>query len=299
MLTDSTRELDKYSALAIVAPRDSSPESHLYQLNEFLAQGKGIFIAMNRVGANLQQTQYGEPVNTGLESWLAEKGIAVNSNFVIDQNANFVGVQMQQGPFMVTQQLQFPYFPIMVNFMDHPITSGLEQIPFQFISSMNFTGDSSVVFTPIIKSSEKSGTTPVPGYIDIMREWGENDFPLSELTVAATVEGNLVGSAASRMVVIADGDFPLGGQQQNSPFTPDNISLMVNGIDWLSDDTGLVELRTKGATSRPIDELEDGKRTFLKYLNFLLPILLIIVFGIFRAQHRQNLRIKRMEEGYV
>ena len=298
-LTDSTKELDKFSALAIVAPTDSFPVSHLQQMNEFLSQGKGIFVAMNRVGANLNQTQYSEPVNTGLETWLAEKGIAVNSNFVIDQNANFVGVQMQQGPFMVTQQLQFPYFPIMVNFADHPITSGLEQIPFQFVSSINFTGDSSVVYTSLIKSSEKAGTEPVPGYINIMKEWGENDFPLSDLTVAAAVEGKLVGNTNTRMVVVADGDFPLGRQQQNSPFTPDNISLMINGIDWLSDDTGLVELRTKGATSRPIDDLEDGKRTFLKYLNFLLPIILIIVFGIFRAQSRQNLRIKRMEEGYV
>ncbi len=299
ILSDTTNELDKFSALAIVAPKDSFPANHLQQLDKFLSSGKGIFVAMNRVDANLNQSQSGESVNTGLENWLAEKGIDVNPDFVIDQNANYVGVQMQQGPFMVQQQLQFPYFPTMINFTDHPITSGLEQIPFQFVSSIDFSGDSSVKFTPIIQSSEYAGIEPAPGYIDIMKEWSDDDFPLSYLTVAAALEGNLAGNTKTRMVVVADGDFPVGSQQQNSPFTPDNISLMVNGIDWLSDDTGLIELRTKGVTSRPIDELEDGKRTFLKYLNFLLPIILIIVFGIFRAQHRQNLRIKRMEEDYV
>ena len=80
---------------------------------------------------------------------------------------------------------------------------------------------------------------------------------------------------------------------------PDNASLMVNSIDWLSDDTGLIELRTKGATSRPLDDIEEGKRALLKYLNFLLPIFLVIIYGIFRMQRRQNLRIKRMEAGYV
>ena len=100
------------------------------------------------------------------------------------------------------------------------------------------------------------------------------------------------------MVVIGDGDFPLGGGQSGQA-NPDNISLMANSIDWLSDDTGLIELRTKGATSRPVDELEDGKITFLKYLNFLLPLLLIIIYGIYRTQRKQILRIKRMEEGYV
>ena len=99
------------------------------------------------------------------------------------------------------------------------------------------------------------------------------------------------------MVVIADGDFAVSeGQQQ---INPDNVNLLVNSIDWLSDDTGLVSLRTQGATARPIDELEDGKKAFLKYFNFLLPIVLVIGYGIFRAQRNRMLRIKRMEVGHV
>lgn len=81
--------------------------------------------------------------------------------------------------------------------------------------------------------------------------------------------------------------------------TPDNISLFVNAIDYLSDDTGLIELRTKGVSNRPLDQLEDGKKAFLKYLNFLLPILLVVIYGLFRMQYNRNLRNKRMEEGYV
>ncbi len=74
---------------------------------------------------------------------------------------------------------------------------------------------------------------------------------------------------------------------------------MVNSIDFLSDDTGLIDLRTKGVTSRPLDQVEDGKKAFLKWLNFLLPIVLILVYGIFRMQQKRNLRVKRMEQGYV
>jgi ABC-type uncharacterized transport system involved in gliding motility auxiliary subunit len=80
---------------------------------------------------------------------------------------------------------------------------------------------------------------------------------------------------------------------------PDNLNLLINSLDWLSDDTGLVELRTQGATARPIDDLEDKKRTFLKYLNFLLPVLLALAYGIFRFQRARIIRLKRMEEGYV
>ena len=73
----------------------------------------------------------------------------------------------------------------------------------------------------------------------------------------------------------------------------------MNSLDWLSDNTGLIELRTKGATMRPLDEMEEGKRKFLKYLNFSLPLLLVILYGIFRMQRNRIRRTKRMEVGHV
>jgi len=57
-----------------------------------------------------------------------------------------------------------------------------------------------------------------------------------------------------------------------------------------------MELRTKGITSRPLDQLEDGQRSFYKYANFLLPIAAIIVFGIGRMQWRKKQRNRRMDE---
>jgi len=80
---------------------------------------------------------------------------------------------------------------------------------------------------------------------------------------------------------------------------PDNVNLFVNAIDWLSDDTGLIDLRTKGVSSRPLDTIEDGSKTFYKYLNFLLPIILIVTYGFIRAQMKRNQRVRRMEEDYV
>jgi ABC-type uncharacterized transport system involved in gliding motility auxiliary subunit len=230
------------------------------------------------------------------------KGININENFVLDASNMPVSIQQEAmtpfGPGIVNRRVEFPFFPLVANFSDHAITAGLEQMIFTFVSSINFSGDSTHVFTPIVMSSEKSGTQSVSAWINVFKEWSENDFPLSNLTLAATLEGSLSGDAHSRMVVVADADFPVASQQQTP--NPDNINLLVNSIDWLSDDTGLIDLRTKGAISRPIKEdLSDGKRTFLKYLNFLLPIFIIIIIGIIRFEIRRNQRIKRMEVGYV
>lgn len=296
-LTDTTSIPDRFKTLAIVRPTDSIPPSHFDKIDEFLARGGRLFVAMNRVKGDFS-TAYGSSVNTGLETWLRNKGLQIDDNFVVDVSCGSVTVQQQQGVFTFSSNVSFPYLPIINTFAKHPITEGLEAVIFQFASPVSYIGDSTKTFTPIVKTSEKSGSLSVPQYFNIEKQWTELDFPLKNLAVGGVLEGNLFGNTPSKMVVITDGDFAVngpGGQQ----LQPDNISLMVNSIDWLSDDTGLIELRTKGVTYRPLDQLEDGTKTFLKYLNFLLPVILVIVYGLIRMQHNRNVRIKRLEESYV
>ena len=294
-LSDSTLNLDKYNTLAIINPTDSFSVGELAKLDQFLNRGGRLFIAMNRSDADLTKEQYSHAVNTGLETWLASKGIDVNTNVVIDMNCQQGWIQPQPNYYM---QVTIPYFIIAKNFGDHPVSSGLEQVTLNFASSLNFAADSLVKFTPLVLSSDKSGTQPAESYINIMQKWTDADFPLSNLTLAGAFEGKFKGSAPTKLVVVADGEFAEAGNQQQQ-VNPDNINLLVNSIDWLSDDTGLVELRTRGATARPLDELDDSKRTFLKYLNFLLPVLLVLIYGIFRFQRNRMIRIKRMEADYV
>jgi len=298
-LTDTTSNLDKFSTVAIVAPKDSFPASHLMQLDNYLAQGKRLFIAMNRVRGDFS-TSSGSTVNTALETWLAGKGLTVENNFVIDDNCGSVSVLQQQPGFTFQTQVRFPYIPVISTFEEHPVTKGIESVIMQFASSITFIGDTSLKFTPLAKTSGKSGTQPCPTYFDIRKRWIDEDFPLSELTVAGLLEGKISGNNNSKIILVSDGDFPVGGEgRQARQIHPDNVNLMVNSIDWLSDDTGLIDLRTKGVTSRPLDAIEEGRIALLKYTNFLLPIILIVIYGIFRIQRNRNRRIKRMEEGYV
>jgi len=192
-------------------------------------------------------------------------------------------------------QLQFPYLPIITKFADNPITKGLEAVSLQFASPITFAGDSLLKFIPIAFSSEKSGSLKTPLYFDIQKQWKSSDFTMPGLAVAAIIEGKLSGKNNAKIVLVSDGDFAVGGSGGGNQLPQDNISLLVNSIDWLSDDTGLIELRTKGISSRPIKELESSTKTLLKWLNFLAPIILIIVYGLIRMQINHNKRIKRME----
>lgn len=298
-LTDTASIPDRFKTIALVRPTDSIPLSHFQKIDEFLARGGRLFVAMNRVKGDFS-TAYGTAVTTGLETWLRNKGIEVEDNFITDVNCGSVTVQQQQGFFTISRNIQFPYLPIINNFRKHPITQGLEAIILQFASTIRFIGDSTKTFTPLAMTSEKSGSFRTPQYFNIQKEWTENDFPLSHQVIAASLEGNLGGGKPTKMVIVSDGDFAINGPRgQSQQLQPDNVSLMVNSIDWLSDDTGLIELRTKGIVYRPIDQLEDDTKTLLKLLNFLLPLLLVILYGVFRMQRNRMVRIKRLEESYV
>lgn len=292
---------DRFRAVAIIAPTDSVPADQLAKLDDYLARGGKLLLALNAVDGDLS-TARGTAVSTGLENWLKEKGIQVQHNFLIDASCGQVSVQQQQGFFTFQTPVQFPFLPVITTFADHSITSGLEQVLLPFASPISWLGDSSSQFIPLAYSSSQSGTISAPTMFDVTRQWQASDFPSSALVAAAAVESTFGGSTPTQMVVIGDGDFAVGGQGQMQ--SADNISLLVNSIDWLSDDTGLIELRTKGVASRPIDQeyLADdaeGTRNWYKYLNFGLPILLVIFYGIFRSQQQRSIRLKRMQESYV
>lgn len=299
-LSDPETMLAGFKTLAIVAPTDSFPSADLQKLDDYLAGGGNLFVAFNQLEGDFQSMR-GNATATNLGAWLESKGLKVENNCVVDASAGTVGVRQQSGFMTFTRQIPFPYWPLIRKFDDdNPITKGLEQVMLQLSSAISFTGDTSLVYTPFLQSSEKSGTLPLPVYFNVQKQWGDNDFPLQNVTVGAILQGPIVGQTHSNIVLISDGDFAINGEGQDAQQRqPDNVSLMVNSIDYLSDDTGLIDLRTKAVTSRPLDELDEAERSFLKWINFALPIILVIIYGIIRMQIRRRKRIKRMEEGYV
>ena len=281
-----------YNTVFVIAPTDSIIERDFNYLDQFLSRGGRLLLAINNVKGNFQ-TASGELVNTGYSNWLNKFGLSIEDNFVLDANCSSVMVQQQQGMFRMNTPVSFPYLPIISSFTDHPITKGLESVVFPFASSINITPkDTTISYVTIASTSEKSSMETLPLFFNISKQWSNSDFSMSSIPVGVAMEGKISGNIYSKMVVFSDGDFAVNGEGQGAQqLQPDNVSLMSNAIDWLSDDTGLIELRTKGVTSRPLSaQLEDGTKTLVKYANFLIPIILIILFGVIRFQYKKKIR---------
>jgi ABC-type uncharacterized transport system involved in gliding motility auxiliary subunit len=331
-LSDTVRNINSYKTLVIVAPKDSFDIPKLDILDNYLAGGGRLFLALNHVQGDLQNLT-GNVLGTGMAEWLAGKGVELEDGFLVDSKCGMIQVSQRTNFGTMTSSLRFPYFPVLTNFGEHPATKGLEQVQMTFISPIRYTGDTSLyfpvltnfgehpatkgleqvqmtfispirytgdtslTFSPLAYTSDQTGILSLPVYFDVNKKWTRTDFPSGAQVVAGLLEGNINGSAYSKMVIISNGDFAVnaGGNRQQA----DNISMMVNSIDWLSDDTGLIDLRTKTITSRPIEQLTDAKKNTLRWVNFLLPLVLVIIYGLIRMQIRRNQRIRRMEEGYV
>ena len=299
--SDTTSLTNDFKTLVIIAPSDTLAPKYIKQINNYLTNGGRILLALNRVKGDLSKAT-GSVESTGLNDWLKKYGINIEGKFIIDVSSGSVMVRQNQGGFVMSTPVKFPYLPIITNFADHPISKGIESVIMQFASPIEITPkDSSLKYIVFAKSSKTSGTETPPIYFEVMKRWTRNDFPLSYLPVGVAVDGKFKGNTYSKMVVFSDGDFVVNGSgQRTRKLEKDNINIVSNAVDWLSDDTGLIALRTKGITNRPIDAtLKQGTKTLIKYLNFLLPLFLIIGYGLVRYQIRKKKRNKWMSEKYV
>ncbi len=297
---NNAEALNAFQSLVIIAPKDSFSVAELSNLENFYTQGKGIAIALNRMDVQLQQGLVA-PQSTGLETWLAQKGILVDENLVIDAKCGNITVQQNMGVFSIPRPIKFPYLPEITNFADHPITSGLEDVSFIFASTVAFAKqDEAQQFTSLVRSSGNADTQSPPISFDIDKQWTSADFRQRNLTMGGVLEDMTDPALPKRIVVFGDGDFVINGAgQQAQGQKPDNLSLFANAVDFVSGETGLNELRTKTIMSRPIEkELTDGKRQMIKMANFALPIALIVLYGILRYSNNRRKRRNWMQEDY-
>ena len=64
--------------------------------------------------------------------------------------------------------------------------------------------------------------------------------------------------------------------------------------DWLSEDEGLISIRSKDVSVRPLKVVEDSTRGIVKFLNIFLMPLLVVLFGVARWQIRKQNRRRQL-----
>ena len=289
-----------YKAVAVINPTDTFTQAELTKLDDFMANGGGLYMAYGHIEADLNTARVIQPKNgLGLQPWLASKGVTLNNQLVIDINSAQLTVSEQRGFMTIQRPIDFPYYPIIQDFSDHPISKGIEVMLFPFVASMSINADSAVTATVLARSSERSGLATAPVMLDINKRWTEAEFNQVSQPVAVALEGPIAGQVTSRMVVVPNGSFAVNGTgQQQRGLDGNSVNFAVNAIDWVADNSGLMELRGREVTFRPLDDLDETTRQLYKVGNVAGPVLLILIYAFIRAQRKLRKKQQWLEGNY-
>ena len=295
-LNAATPPLSQFNVLCIIDPKDTYSAFEIEQLNKYLDQGGRLIIALNHAIGQLSGERNSGFINrTGIEDMLEKKGLKVKYDFVVDNNCGTIALNQHYGFIQFQSNVSFPYLPIITNFSKHTITYGLNSMLLAFASSIEqVKTQSTYIFTPLAMTSSISGIQQAPVFFNFQKQWTKNDFNHPHNIVAALLTNNDNNSA---IVTITDADF-ISNEIVTGGHT-DNINFAINSIEWLADNSGLIKLRNKFTTFSALEPTGDSVREFLKYLNFLTPIILIAFTALIHFRRKQKKRINRSHPGYV
>ncbi len=294
-ITDTAEIPSSYKTLIIIDPKDSIPPAHFKKMDNYMNAGGAIMVAYSGLYGTLNDPVVQLLPENGIRNWLSQKGVILSGQIVTDVQCRRVVQQQPQG----TMVIRFPYFPIIKNFSDHPATKGIEAAFFPFSNSISIVQkDSAVKITPVAYSSEKSGLIKLPATLDFNKKWSGDDFNKGPQIVEVALEGPIAGKEKSKMIVFANGKFAVNTEPGQEELNKDNVNIASNAIDWLSDNTGLIELRTKGITYRALNSVEESTKEIIRYLNVFLPILIILIVGFVRRYQNGKKRRKLMQSTF-
>jgi ABC-2 type transport system permease protein len=274
----------------------------------------------------MSESTVGVDLDLKLDDMLFKYGVRLNRNLILDVNS--ASIPLRTGQIGGQAQIEFfrwPYFPLLNQASNHPIVRNINSIKADFVSSIDTSLIEDIRKTPLLKTSDYSriSLTPVLISLAMLREKPDpRMYNMSGQTTAYLLEGTFSSLFANRippgiansreigfketskptaMIVVADGDIarnqfhvprgyplPLGFDQYTGR-TYGNKDFLLNAISYLADDTQLISIRSREIKMRLLNTTKaNASRLNIQVINIAIPILLIVLFGIFIAIQRKQ-----------
>jgi len=296
------------SALIVAGLSKPPSKQFRYRVQQFQLHGKGVLLLAGNALPQLDMGFRVQPVDRYTNDWMAKDvGVVVRPGLVLDHDASRVMVNQRQGQFMFRSAVDYPFMPAVHDLNAHQlVTRGLRQVSLPFVSPLACvdTKDCTVLMRTSPASAVQNGP---PFDVNPMRSISSRFAgiqqtaqvvavaktgallltqkpPKKGLTDKELKQKPLTSSANPRLVVIGapallDATFIDG----------DNSLFVLNVLDWLSGNGSLIELRSRGVTERPLDNLNRDARAGWKAIwTFMLPLLIAIA-----AIWRWRLRVRK------
>ena len=250
------------------------------------------------------------PRDLNLGDYFFKYGLRINPVLVKDLYSAPIVLASGSGNDAQFNPYPWFYFPLTASQKNHPIVNNIEAVKFEYASPID-TLANDIKKTILLTTSPKSQLEGLPKEISLENINAKPDlasFNAGELPLAVLLEGNfksvyenrvlpfklddfLSKSDETALLVVSDGDVVKNQLQRGEPLelgydrytgtTYGNKEFLLNAVNFLLDDSGLINVRSKEVSIAFLDrEKVEEKRLFWQVINLALPLLLLAIFAL-------------------
>ena len=309
-------QLSEYDLTIIAKPTEEFTEKEKFTLDQYITNGGKSLWLIDNVTAELdslmqsgQSLAFNKKLN--LTDLLFSYGIRINYSLIKDAYSSTIRLaDGNTGNKTQFNDYIWHYHPFITSKNKHPITKNVDPVNLRFANTID-TLKNKIKKTVLLQSSDFSkaiGTPVIISLEDIAKKPEKKDYNNGNQTLGVLLEGEFNSAYANRvkpyetslfkeksepnkMVVIADGDIIANELVKGQPidlgvdkFTSiryGNADFLMNTINYLLDDSGLLQLRSKTIQLQYLDkEKAYNERSFWQMINVIVPLVILAFFGI-------------------
>ncbi len=308
-------DLNNYDLIVSAKPTEAFTEQEKYVLDQYIMKGgKSLWlvdkVAMDKDSLyNASGVSFATIRDLNLTDFFFKYGIRINPVLVNDMYSAPIPLAVGEGSETQFQPVQWQYSPLASGNNNHSIVNNLNLVKFDFANQID-TLKNSVTKTILLKSSPLSKLIGVPTEISletITQQPDRNTYINGNQNLAVLLEGkftsvynnrvkpfnvtdNKATSHPTKMIVIADGDIIKNEIRRSGPLELGfdawtgrlygNKEFLLNSINYLLEDNGLINIRSKEIAIAFMDpEKISAQKRKWQIVNIALPLILLAVFG--------------------
>ncbi|MNK22277.1 ABC-type uncharacterized transport system [compost metagenome] len=311
--------LKKYDLAIITKPTEAFSEEEKEVLDQYIVNGGKTLWMIDAVQIEMDSlynatgSTLAFPRDLNLNDMFFKYGIRINPDLIKDEMATPLKLASgEEGSATQYQEHFWKYAPFTYPESNHPIVKNMSGIKFDFANGID-TLKNSIKKTVLLRSSElsKKVGTPVEIRLDMVaEEFNPKNYQTKGfIPMAVLLEGKFhsvfenrvlpfkdptykTKNKAGKMIVIADGDIVKNQLDQN--YQPlelgydkwtknfyDNKGFLMNCVNYLLDDNGLINIRSKDVDLPLLDKQKVyDNYTTAQFITIGLPIVILAIFGI-------------------
>ena len=321
-------DLKKYDLVLEPKPTQPYSEKEKYVLDQYLMNG-GKMLWLAEVTNMETDSLFNErgsaialPRDLNLGDYFFSYGLRINPEIVNDLYS--APIVLASGDGNNTRFNPYPWFysPLTSSPSEHPIINNIEAVKFEYANPID-TLANGIKKTILLSSSPKTKLEGVPEEISLnmvgekpdLSSYNTGEQPLSVLLEGKFksvyknrvkpffIENHKDESIETKMLVISDGDVIKNDVQGGKPMelgfqrytgnTYGNKEFLLNAVNYLLDDTGLIDIRSKEIELAFLDkEKVAQEREKWQVINLIGPLLILLIFGIIFRLYRKHKYVK-------